>query len=45
MWPLFRCGDSVVRTFKDLDIETVISISHGILVNKRDGILECVGLS
>lgn len=33
-----------VRTFREIDMKTVISISYGIPVNKREGILECVGL-
>lgn len=33
-----------VRTFREIDMKTVISISYGIPVNKREGMLECVGL-
>lgn len=40
---LFCYGDSAVRTFREIDMKTGISISYGIPVNKREGILECVG--
>lgn len=40
---LFCYGDSAVRTFREIDMKTGISISYGILVNKREGILECGG--
>ena len=40
---LFCYGDSAVRAFKEIDMKTGISIPYGIPVNKREGILECVG--
>lgn len=40
---LFCYGDSAVRTFREIDMKTGISISYGIPVNKREGILECGG--
>lgn len=39
---LFCYGDSAVRTFREIDMKTGISISYGIPVNKTEGILECV---
>jgi len=39
---LFCYGDSAVGTFREIDMKTGISISYGIPVNKREGILECV---